>query len=115
MTTLPGDDLDAPKESRAEALRRLIGSGKATAVHSADSARGLPTRADFDRSLIAKMVMAVYVGAVSLYLGWLVGHGLSGPGDFSAVSNSLSDLNKTAVVPIVTLVLGYYFGRSGRT
>lgn len=72
------------------------------------------TRADFDRSFIAKMVMVVYVGALSLCLGLLVWHGLTGQGDFAAVSKDFADLIKTAVVPIVTLVLGYYFGRSGR-
>ena len=39
---------------------------------STTSTGALPTRADFDRSLIAKMVMTVYVGAVSLYFGGLV-------------------------------------------
>ena len=38
-----------------------------------------------------------------------------GRDDFSIVSKEFANLIKTAVVPIVTLVLGYYFGRSGRT
>ena len=59
--------------------------------------------------------MAVYAGSISLCLGLLIWHGLTGPNDFPSVSMSLADLIKTAVVPIVTLVLGYYFGRSGRT
>jgi hypothetical protein len=57
----------------------------------------------------------VYVGAISLCLGLLVWHGLAGQSDFAVVSKDFADLIKTAVVPIVTLVLGYYFGRSGRT
>ena len=80
----------------------------------ADSTQGLPTRADFDRSRIAMTVMAVYAGAIALSVLFLVWRGRSGRDDFSIVSKEFADLIKTAVVPIVTLVLGYYFGRSGR-
>jgi hypothetical protein len=33
-------------------------------------------------------------------------------GDWKAIATDIVDLTKTAVLPIVTLVLGYYFGKS---
>ena len=115
MTPVPGGapEAHAPQSRAAEILQRLH-TEEGTAGSSATSAEALLTRADFDRSFIAKMVMVVYVGSLSLCLGLLVWHGLTGQGDFAAVSKDFADLIKTAVVPIVTLVLGYYFGRSGR-
>jgi hypothetical protein len=74
----------------------------------------LPSRADFDRSRIAMTVMAVYAVGIACSMVFLIWRGLSGKDDFSIVSRDFSDLIKTGIVPIVTLVLGYYFGRSGR-
>ena len=34
--------------------------------------------------------------------------------DWSSVSGTATDLVKSTILPIVTLVLGYYFGQSDR-
>ena len=34
--------------------------------------------------------------------------------DWDKIASDAGDLIKTGVLPIVTLVLGYYFGKSGR-
>lgn len=66
-----------------------------------------------DRSWIARRIIWVFVGT-------LVGGGLililqgwqSGAWDKTA--SMAIDLIKSCVFPVVTLVLGYYFGRSGK-
>jgi len=66
---------------------------------------------DFDRSIIARVVLSVYSVAIVLDFvlivlrAWL-------DGDWSNVFNDAGELIKTAVLPILTLVLGYYFGKS---
>jgi len=65
-----------------------------------------------DRSLIVKLVIIRYVlavGAIILYL--MVRGGICS--DESTVA-SIFDVIKIGVLPIVTLVMGYYFG-SART
>jgi len=60
-----------------------------------------------------KNVMIIYVVvlvilALSILLGGLFSK------DWNAASRSLTEVATTLVLPIVTLVLGYYFGREGR-
>ena len=113
--SLPPDDAvgqpSRPPANQGPRFQEL----EATAKRAASKVQALPTRADFDRSRIALTVMAVYGIAVLGTGFFLVLRGLCGGSEYAGVSKELSDLIKTAVVPIVTLVLGYYFGRSGRT
>jgi hypothetical protein len=65
-------------------------------------------RRNRDRSFIVRAVAWLYVGTLGLTILFLLFKGLC-RGDDNAFSN-LSDLVKVAVLPVVTLVIGYYFG-----
>jgi len=84
-----------------------------TRVHSAS------TLDDFDRSTIAKIVMYVYAGVIAagfvLFIARACGAVYSRDDDWRGIMTDAGDLIKTAVLPIVTLVLGYYFGKSGKS
>jgi hypothetical protein len=69
--------------------------------------KGAPTR---DRSQIVKFTMWVYSGSIALACISLF---IKGFIHDESVSEDFSDLIKTAVVPIVTFVIGYYF-KSGK-
>jgi hypothetical protein len=66
-----------------------------------------------DRSWIARGVIWMFVVAI---LGVLAIYLLQGfmSGDWTSVARQASELVRSDVLPIVTLILGYYFGRSGR-
>ncbi len=67
------------------------------------------TQADKDRSWIARRIITVFVVAI---IGVFVLLGLQGhaSGAWDTPASQAVELIKTAVLPIVTLVLGYYFG-----
>ena len=72
------------------------------------------SQAEKDRSWIAKQIIGVFtlaVGCVFLLLalqGFMTGH-------WDVQANYASEIIKTAVLPVVTLVLGFYFGsRDGK-
>jgi hypothetical protein len=108
-----GTSNDSADERRAASARKSIDDSLA-AVEKA------PTRDEFDRSTISRVILFVYAGVISaggilfLFRGW----GLYGTQDnaegWKELVSEVSDLIKTAVLPIVTLVLGYYFGKSGK-
>src|SRR3981189_2740545 len=60
-----------------------------------------------DRSIIAKLIVRLYVFVVSVALLYLV---IVGWKFGSYVFPDVMELLKVAVIPIVTLALGYYFG-----
>lgn len=64
-----------------------------------------------DRTFIVKWIVALYVGSIGLAILYLMARGLFfGKDDFP----DISELIKIAVVPILTLVVGYYFGTERR-
>jgi heme/copper-type cytochrome/quinol oxidase subunit 4 len=60
-----------------------------------------------DRSLIVKSVIILYVVSIGLTILYLMYRGI-----FSNESTlaSILDIIKIAILPVVTLVMGYYFG-----
>jgi len=68
-------------------------------------------QADADRSWIARQIITVFVGTISGALLLLLIQGMMS-GQWTLVGSQAAELIKTAVLPIVTLVLGYYFGQS---
>ena len=63
-----------------------------------------------DRSFIVRWVVWLYVGSIGVAIVYLgVVQGLRWNEDFL---DGISELIKVAVVPVVTLVIGYYFGTS---
>lgn len=73
-----------------------------------------PTQADQDRSWIARTIIWIFVGAVAGVLSLLLLRGIY-TGDWETVTTQAADILKSAVLPVVTLVLGYYFGQSSKT
>jgi hypothetical protein len=59
-----------------------------------------------DRSWIARLILWVFAGI-------LIAEGIVTK-EWTQVATQAADLVKTSVLPVVTLVLGYYFGRSGK-
>lgn len=94
----------------ADLDRKLPQADTAAATVSAETAA--PSRSELDRSLIGRYVVRLYCGVIVATLLVLLGRGaLVSTTDLSAAL----DLIKTAVLPVVTLVIGYYFGKSERT
>jgi hypothetical protein len=65
-----------------------------------------------DRTAIVKYTMLLYCLAVGLSILYLFVKGICCGQDNS---NDISEIIKTAVLPIVTLVIGYYFGSDKNT
>ena len=83
---------------------------------STDTVKSATNMDDFDRSFIARTIMYVYAGAIVvgfLFLAVLAGFAwYAASDDWKTIAADAVDIIKTAVLPIVTLVLGYYFGKS---
>ncbi len=60
-----------------------------------------------DRSNIVLIVFVVYSGVIAATIGFLLYRGIHFD---EPVFDSFTELMKIAVIPIVTLVIGYYFG-----
>lgn len=79
-----------------------------------EAVRRTAEREDDDRSWIARTIIVVFVGTIVAGLSILTLEGWM-TGDWTRTTAQVTDLIKSAVLPVVTLVLGYYFGRSGRS
>ena len=82
-----------------------------TAVSASAEVRERPTLADEDRSWIARRTIGVFIGAILAYLILLLLQGFQA-GAWADPAARAEDMIKTIVLPVVTLVLGYYFGQS---
>jgi hypothetical protein len=83
-------------------------------AESAESVVAAPsTLLDQDRSWITRLVLRLFVSAIGVYLLLLLLQGIV-PGASARIAGTAGDMIKTIIVPIVTLVLGYYFGQSGK-
>jgi hypothetical protein len=61
-----------------------------------------------DRSFIIKMIVWLFVSSVGGYLVYLLGKGWACGTD---TSSAMLEVIKIAVLPVVTLAIGYYFAR----
>jgi membrane-anchored glycerophosphoryl diester phosphodiesterase (GDPDase) len=99
--------MDEIEKIQAE-LSQLEGQegGLASTTHA--TIRKLETwRRSKDRSFIVKWIVFLYVFSIAICVLYLAGRGLFGQED---VFDSLSEVIKVAVLPVLTLVIGYYFG-----
>jgi uncharacterized membrane-anchored protein len=100
---------------RQSALSARIARVEASVNKAIDSVaeQQIRTVQQRDRSWIARQIIWMFVIAVIAVLvilalqGWLTGN-------WEKVATEATDLVKSAVLPIVTLVLGYYFGQSDK-
>ncbi len=103
-------DVEAPTDfhARLKAVEERVSDTRTPL-----DAQPAPSLDDTSRNWIARTIIWVFVGAIvggDLILvlqGWQSGTWLQ------AAAQAV-DLIKSAVLPVVTLVLGYYFGRSGK-
>jgi heme/copper-type cytochrome/quinol oxidase subunit 2 len=97
-----------PDIQHVEAQFQLAQAGAETldATVAAASAQ----RAGRDRSFIVWLVISLYVGSVSVAILYVVVRSIGGGGDAETGFNNISEIIKVAVLPVVTLVIGYYFG-----
>lgn len=108
------DRTPSPSE-RQSALSARIARVEASVNKAIDSVaeQQIRTVQQQDRSWIARQIIWMFVIAVTAVLvilalqGWLTQ-------DWAQVATEATDLVKSAVLPIVTLVLGYYFGQSDK-
>lgn len=104
----------APSASLGERIARIESS--AGQVQQVVQQSAMRTE-DQQKSWIATMIIYIFVavvffGQMILILRGILSHEAN---SWEAVTTQSIDLIKSAVLPVVTLVLGYYFGRSGRT
>lgn len=102
-----------PPNPPPNALLELL-KNTASSAGSLTGTIGSTTQADADRSWIARKIITIFVWVVFGVLGLLVIQGIM-TSQWSLVSSQAAELIKTAVLPIVTLVLGYYFGQAGKS
>ena len=96
--------------SLAQRLTQL--EARAGQTRDAVERRGFPTE-DQQRSVLSTTIIYIFVGVVAFGMAILVLRGFK-TNEWGEVTTQAIDLIKSAVLPVVTLVLGYYFGRSGR-
>lgn len=92
-------------EERTEALSIAAQKAREELARSSDENRA-------SRLFIMRYVVFLYLAVVAiLFTANLVG--VFYTKDWPGMSRSLFELATTMVLPVVTLVLGYYFGREG--
>jgi|GEM_PF-6416047 len=111
---------DRPDAFSRLAARAAASDRKAVAVDHEVGELGVRAaadgRADYIRLVLAIAVMAVYLGSVAAALYWFGSRIPLQPADGKApltldpYSSALLDILKVLVLPVVTLMLGFYFG-----
>jgi hypothetical protein len=100
------DDIDqlGAELRQVEAQERELASKAEGAINAIGQ-----WRQDKDRSFIVRKVIYLYVASLFVAILYYVYRGYCCSEDASA---GISEIIKTAVLPVVTLVIGYYFGTS---
>ncbi|MGI8841157.1 MAG: hypothetical protein ACR2F8_10335 [Caulobacteraceae bacterium] len=111
---------DKPDAFPQLAARAAASDRKAIAVnHEVDDLgvrAAADRRADYIRLVLAVAVMLVYLGSVAAALYWFGSRIPPLPADgkppltLDPYSSALIDILKVLVLPVVTLMLGFYFG-----
>ncbi len=97
-----------------EALQRDLSAAREQVRQSAQALeRSAANQEADDRSLITRVVIGVFGASIAAVLSLIAGLALYSGNTDQAAAHSV-DLLKSVVLPVVTLVLGYYFGRAAR-
>jgi len=107
--SVPAREPPSPLAARIARVETTL--GQAVQGLARRQSRGDPAR---DRSWIARSIIIMFEIATVAVLAILLAQGVMS-GDWPKVATEATDLIKSAVLPIVTLVLGYYFGQSDKT
>lgn len=70
-------------------------------------------RQNDDRSWIARRIMLIFTTVVTLVIVFNLVRGFQ-TGQWDKAAEAIAEVLKTTMLPIVTLVLGYYFGQSSK-
>lgn len=106
----------AGEEITAFTSRSDIGFIEKTADTAAQVERAVESavsQAERDRSWIARWVVFGYGVALVAYFAALAIQGIT-EGGWANIAREAFDCIKSAILPIVTLILGFYFGRGGK-
>lgn len=98
--------------STPPSLQERLSSATSQAASAVQAISGT-SQADADRSWIARQIIKIFVTVIAAVLVLLATQGVM-TGEWGTVAAQAAELIKTAVLPIVTLVLGYYFGQAGK-
>jgi hypothetical protein len=66
-----------------------------------------------DRSWIARAIIGAFLAALAAIFGLIIARAIA-PGRWDEAVTLAVELFKIGLLPVVTLVLGFYFGRSDR-
>ena len=110
---MSGQATDPGATGQAQTLDSLIAAAASNATQSKVLVQSTDSRTDQDRSRIAKLIIYVFVGALLIVLGLFAIEAYE-TGVWSVAASQATDLLKTTLLPVVTLVLGYYFGQAGK-
>ena len=108
-----------PTTASPARLDALIKDAESKLARQSQVVRDAPDPVARQREWIARVIIWVFAGAIILGLAVLLPEGLLASKDAQAqawkdVATQSADLIKSAVLPVVTLVLGYYFGQASR-
>lgn len=104
----------ATTDQDVEALRRQLQEARTQVLETASAIdRGMQKQEADDRSMITRVVIQVFGYSIAGVLAVIVIIAVAS-GQYGQVAEKAVDLLKSVVLPIVTLVLGYYFGRAGK-
>jgi polyphosphate kinase len=97
-------------QNLASQLERIGDPAKRAASDAGDAAQEAAERLSAeDRSQIARIIVLLYAAVIGVSIIYLVVRGWCGKED---AFDDISELVKIAVIPIVTLIIGYYFSKS---
>jgi hypothetical protein len=102
-----------PVQTKADTLLQHLSAFEPLAAQTRERLSRDQTREDQDRSWIARVIIWIFTGSVAAVLAILLLQGVL-TNDWDKVASQSIDLVKSTVLPIATLILGYYFGRAGR-
>jgi len=97
----------APDESGAAARNDLLAEIQRTEKQATNAIKRRDPVAE-DRSWVTRWVIGVFLFLLAVVIGKAVGWGVD-----SSLSMAI-DLLKTGLLPVVTLILGFYFGQSSK-
>ena len=106
-------DPSPAQQDRLAGLEREISGAEQAASEGPLIAQRAPTTDETVRSWIANGVIFVFILTTGSAVGCIAALGGTS-GHWDVATADTLELLRSVVLPVVTLVLGYYFGRSGR-
>jgi hypothetical protein len=103
-----------PADAILEAVRQQLSKAASDADVARRAVYNPDQKRDEDRSEIAKQIIYIFTGGIVIVLILLIVDGWA-TGKWDTVTSQAVDLLKSILLPVVTLILGYYFGQGGKS